>query len=141
MNRRNLSKIGRFRTRHALPVDVLLIRTGRAKLRKAKGGWDALHEGMAGLDTTCLSWLHERKIAVLGSDGISDVVPSGYASSALPIHVFTLVMMGVHLIDNADLDALSEACARNKRYEFQFVMAPLILNRGTASPVNPIALF
>jgi len=50
-------------------------------------------------------------------------------------------MMGVHLIDNADLDALSEACARNKRYEFQFVMAPLILNRGTASPVNPIALF
>jgi kynurenine formamidase len=121
--------------------DVLLIRTGRAKLRKAKGGWDALHEGMAGLDTTCLTWLHERKIAVLGSDGISDVVPSGYTESALPIHVCTLVMMGLHLIDNADLDALSEACARNNRYEFQFVMAPLILNRGTASPVNPIALF
>ncbi len=129
---------------HGLKVeegDVLLIRTGRAKLRKAKGGWDALHEGMAGLDTTCLSWLHEKKIAVLGSDGISDVVPSGYTSQALPIHVCTLVMMGMHLIDNADLDALSEACARNKRYAFQFVMAPLILNRGTASPVNPIALF
>jgi kynurenine formamidase len=129
---------------HGLKVeegDVLLIRTGRAKLRKAKGGWDALHEGMAGLDTTCLTWLHERKIAVLGSDGISDVVPSGYTESALPIHVCTLVMMGLHLIDNADLDALSEACARNNRYEFQFVMAPLILNRGTASPVNPIALF
>ena len=121
--------------------DVLLIRTGRAKLRKAKGGWDALHEGMAGLDTTCLTWLHERKVAVLGSDGISDVVPSGYAKLALPIHVCTLVMMGLHLIDNADLDALSEACTRNKRYEFQFVMAPLILMRGTASPVNPIALF
>ena len=129
---------------HGLKVeegDVLLIRTGRAKLRKVKGGWDALHEGMAGLDTTCLTWIHERKVAVLGSDGISDVVPSGYTSHALPIHVCTLVMMGLHLIDNADLDALAEACARNNRYAFQFVMAPLILLRGTASPVNPIALF
>jgi hypothetical protein len=50
-------------------------------------------------------------------------------------------MMGIHLIDNADLDELSEACARDGRYEFQFVMAPLILSRGTASPVNPLALF
>jgi kynurenine formamidase len=121
--------------------DVLFIRTGRAKRRKTKGGWDALHEGMAGLDTSALPWIHEHKIAVLGSDGISDVVPSGFDKFALPIHVCTLVMMGLHLIDNADLDALSEACARNGRYEFQFVMAPLILNRGTASPVNPIALF
>ena len=43
--------------------------------------------------------------------------------------------------ENADLDALSEACARNGRYEFQFVMAPLILSKGTASPVNPLASF
>jgi hypothetical protein len=26
------------------------------------------------------------------------------------------------------------------RYEFLFAMAPLILERGTASPVNPLAL-
>lgn len=121
--------------------DVLFIRTGRAKRRKVKGGWDALHEGMAGLDTSCLEWLHGRKPAVLGSDGITDVVPSGFAKFALPMHVCTLVMMGLHLIDNADLDAVSEACARNNRYAFQFVMAPLILARGTASPVNPLALF
>jgi hypothetical protein len=49
--------------------------------------------------------------------------------------------MGVHLIDNADLDALSTACARNGRYAFQFIMAPLVLTQGTASPVNPLALF
>jgi kynurenine formamidase len=129
---------------HRLTVgegDILLIRTGRARRRKAKGGWDAFHEGLAGLDTSCLSWLHERKIAVLGSDGVSDFVPSGYDKLPLPIHVCTLVMMGIHLIDNADLDELSEACARDGRYEFQFVMAPLILSRGTASPVNPLALF
>ena len=121
--------------------DVLFVRTGRAKLRKAKGAWDVFQEGMAGLDATCLPWLHERKIAVLGSDGISDVVPSGYKELALPVHTCVLVMMGLHLIDNADLDGLAEACARNRRYGFQFVMAPLILKQGTASPVNPLALF
>jgi kynurenine formamidase len=121
--------------------DVLFVRTGRARQRKEKGAWDPFHGGMAGLDSSSLPWLHERKIAVLGSDGVSDAVPSGYKDLALPIHVCTLVMMGVHLIDNADLDAVAAACARNGRYEFQFVMAPLVLERGTASPVNPLALF
>ena len=121
--------------------DVLLIRTGRARRRKVKGPWNSMREGMPGLDASCLPWLHERRVAVLGSDSTSDVVPSGYKRMARPIHICTLVMMGVHLIDNADFDALAETAARLKRYEFEFVMAPLILMRGTASPVNPIALF
>jgi hypothetical protein len=62
-----------------------------------------------------LPWLHERKVAVLGSYGISDVAPSGYKELALPIHTCVLVMRGLHLIDNGDLDAMSEACARNGR--------------------------
>ncbi|MGH8014408.1 MAG: cyclase family protein [Candidatus Binataceae bacterium] len=121
--------------------DVLLIRTGRDQRRKQKGGWDAFREGLAGLDASCLPWLHERRVAVLGSDGASDVVPSGYKELAMPIHTCVLVMLGVHLIDNADLEALASTCARHSRYEFQFTMAPLILKRGTASPVNPLALF
>ena len=121
--------------------DILLIRTGRARRRKAKGGWDPFRDGLPGLDATCLPWLHERKIAVLGSDSVSDVTPSGYNDVLLPIHVGTLVAMGVHLIDNADFDALSEKCRKLSRYEFMFSMAPLILERGTGSPVNPIAIF
>jgi len=120
--------------------DVLLVRTGRAKRRKVKGGWDPWREGLPGLDASGLPWLHERRIAVLGSDGASDAMPSGYEGVLLPIHVGTLVAMGVHLIDNADFDAASEACARAGRYEFVFVMAPLVLERGTASPVNPLAV-
>ncbi len=99
-------------------------------------------KGLPGLDASCLPWLHERKIAVLGCDGVSDVVPSGYEGVLLPIHVGTLVVKGVHLIDNADFDALARGlCERPARYEFMFTMAPLILERGTASPVNPIAIF
>lgn len=125
--------------------DVLLIRTGRAKRRNAKGGWEAPQAGgfisMPGLDVSCLPWLHERKIAILGCDGVSDVFPSGYDDILLPIHIGTLVVMGIHLIDNADLEALASACERLQRYEFQFAMGPLFLKRATGSPVNPFAIF
>jgi len=97
---------------------------------------------MPGLNASCLEWLHQRKIAVLGSDAVSDVLPTPYEPPLrMPIHTGTLVMMGVHLIDNADLEALAEKCTREARYEFMFSLLPLILERGTASPANPVALF
>lgn len=120
--------------------DVLLVRTGRTARRKARGAWSPEH-GMAGLDAACLPWLHEHKIAVLGSDGVSDAMPFGYDETWLSIHVCAIVMMGVHLIDNMDLEALSERAKALGRYEFQFIMAPLVAVRATASPVNPIAMF
>ena len=122
--------------------DVLMIRTGRHKRRAAKGPWDPRREGLPGLDASCLEWLHERRIAILGCDAVSDIAPSPYgAEMGLPIHVGTLVIMGIHLIDNADLEAVSAAAAKHNRYEFLFAMAPLILEQGTASPVNPLAVF
>ena len=122
--------------------DVLLIRTGRHQRRKGQGPWDVRRQGLPGLDASCLQWLADRKVAVLGCDAVSDVIPSAYGSEiAMPIHVGTLVFMGIHLIDNADFDALSVAAATNDRYEFLFTMAPLILEHGTASPVNPLAVF
>ncbi|HKV56412.1 MAG TPA: cyclase family protein [Candidatus Binataceae bacterium] len=127
---------------HVDEGDVLLIRTGRHKRRAEKGVWDPRREGLPGLDASCLQWLHDRRIAVLGCDAVSDISPSPYgAEMGLPIHVGTLVIQGIHLIDNADLEALSSACERHRRYEFLFTMAPLILEHGTASPVNPLALF
>jgi kynurenine formamidase len=122
--------------------DVLLLRTGRHQRRKAKGAWDPRREGLPGLDASCLQWINDRRVAVIGCDAVSDIAPSPYgAAMGLPIHVGTLVMMGIHLIDNADFDALAVACARHERYAFLFTMAPLILEQATASPVNPLALF
>src|SRR5260370_21896146 len=92
---------------HVEEGDVLLIRTGRAAMRKVKGGWDPMRVGLPGLDASCLPWLHERRIAVLGCDAVSHVVPSGYDGVMLPIHVRTLVPIGVHLIYNPALHALS----------------------------------
>ena len=67
------------------------MRTGRAAKRKVKGGWDPSASVFPGLDASCLQWLHERNVAVLGCDAVSDVVPSGYDGVTLPIHVGTLV--------------------------------------------------
>ena len=120
--------------------DILLIRTGRDTRREAEGAWPPL-EGLAGLKMEALPWLHEREIAVLGCDGVSDVLPSGVEGSPLPIHHVIITYMGVHLIDNARLGPLGRACAERGRWEFLLTLAPLRLAGGTASPINPIAMF
>ena len=122
------------------PGDVLLVRTGRWALRQARGPWDP-RESSAGLDASCLPWLHARGVAALGCDGVSDVIPSRVEGVGLPIHTIAIVVLGLHLIDNLELEPLADACVVEKRWEFLFTLAPLVLERGTASPVNPIALF
>ncbi len=120
--------------------DLLLVRTGRWAYRDAHGPWDP-HERLAGLHACCLPWLHERRVAALGSDGVSDVVPSRAEGYRLPIHAIAIPILGLHLLDNLELEALGEACREEGRWEFLLTVAPLVIERGTASPVNPIALF
>jgi hypothetical protein len=79
-------------------------------------------------------------VAVLGSDGVSDVWPSRVDAVPMPIHTVAIVAMGIHLLDNLDLDELSVACTSVGRWSFLLTIAPLVLHRGTASPVNPIAI-
>lgn len=121
--------------------DILLVATGRDARRAAKGAWVPFRDGLAGLHPECVPWLHARGIAVLGCDGVSDVVPGVPIEGwGMPIHQCTLAAMGVHLLDNLRLDVLGSACARHRQYDFQFTIAPLRVERGTGSPCNPIAL-
>lgn len=131
-------KAGAFRVEEG---DILFVRTGRHARQKAQGPWNSFKEGLAGLGAACLPWLHERKVALLGCDGVSDVIPSGFPKVTMPIHTVTIVTMGIHLIDNCQLDSVAEACAARSRWTFLCTIAPLVLVRGTASPVNPLAIF
>ncbi|MDX1383172.1 MAG: cyclase family protein, partial [Thermoanaerobaculia bacterium] len=89
-----------------------------------------------------LPWLKEREVALLGSDMASDVMPSQVEGfPGLPIHQVVVVALGVPLIDNGDFEELTrEARARN-RWEFLLTLAPVRVEGGTGSPVNPIATF
>ncbi len=77
---------------------------------------------------------------MLGSDGVSDVLPGNRHRWPIPLHLCLLVGMGVHLLDNLHLGRLAGACAERSRWEFQFVVSPLRIGGGTGSPINPLAL-
>lgn len=122
--------------------DILLVGTGRDTRREETGPWHPFTSGLAGLHPECIPWLHERGVAVLGCDGVSDVLPGNHPSEwAMPIHQCVIVAMGVHLLDNLRLDRLAVACDEQQRWSFLFTVAPLRIEGGTGSPANPIAVF
>jgi len=117
--------------------DALFVRTGRWARRTAKGPWD-ISKDEAGLHASVIPWLKQRDVAVLGGDHPQSVMPSELGRA---VHDFGIIYLGLHMLDNANLDALAEACAARNRWEFLVVIAPLPIVGGTGSPVNPIATF
>jgi kynurenine formamidase len=118
--------------------DLLMVRLGRDVRRAALED-----QAVPGLDPRVVAWLHARQVAVLGGDGVHDPIPSGvvHRDWAMPIHMLGLAAMGLHLMDNLDLEPLAQTCAELERWEFQLVAAPLRIEGGTGSPLNPIAIF
>jgi kynurenine formamidase len=124
--------------------DLLMIRVGRwGREARAGGSTEAPEPAggplMAGLHPECLTWLHRRQVALLGSDAAHDVLPGPFAVRS-PIHVGALVYMGLPLLDNAQLDALAVACTARAQWTFLFVVAPLRLVGATGCVVNPVAV-
>ncbi|GAC1318478.1 MAG: cyclase family protein [Chloroflexota bacterium] len=121
--------------------DVLLVRTGRPARRKALGPWDS-RATLAGLHHDTAIWLKERGVALLGSDGVTDVRQHPFGDiTTHPMHILTLVAMGMMLLDNHNFEDLARASAERSRWEFMLIVAPLKLVGGTASMVNPVAIF
>lgn len=120
--------------------DALLIRTGHWRRRKELGAWP-LAQGRAGLHGACLPWLRERGVAMLGSDSANDAVPSGYEAYIQPVHQIGIPILGLWLMDNGNLEELAAACEQRSRWQFMFMLAPLRVETGTGSPVNPLAIF
>ena len=122
------------------PGDAVFVRTGRWARRADVGPW-AVAEQAAGLHASTMPWIKARDVAFLGSDGVSDLIPSQIEGVRLPVHLLTIVAMGVDLFDNQDLEALAETAARLNRWEFMLVAAPLAVEGGTGSPLNALAIF
>lgn len=123
------------------PGDALLLYTGNFGRIRAQGPHPELHH--PGFSAACLPWLRERDVALISSDNINDVFPSGFAAKDLniPVHCVALVAMGLWMVDNMELEALARTCQEKGRWSFMFAMLPWRLVGVTASPVNPVAIF
>lgn len=122
--------------------DALFIRTGRWARRAALGPFETSRTGKrSGPSASMIPWLRQRDVALLGGDVPPSLAPTDVEGETGAVHDFALVYLGVHVFDNVDLEALAEAAAARKRWEFLLTVAPLAIRGGTGSPVNPIATF
>ncbi len=121
--------------------DVILLYTGRWKRRAALGPWPNT-TGFAGYHADVAYFLKERGVSFIAGDGPNDVQPTGLPTSiGIPLHRLALVAMGVSIFDNLDFERAVEQAKRMNRYEFLFMAAPLRIDKGTGSPLNPLAIF
>lgn len=135
--------------------DVLVVRGG-VEAREATLGRSVLAPG-PGPDA--IEWMHRRGVAVYAGDmpervtpvaaralGLpgAEALPAADAEETtrfpLPLHQIAIPAMGLVLLDFCRVDELASACRALGRWEFLFVAAPLALEGGTSSPVNPLAI-
>ena len=118
--------------------DVALVRTGWPER------WSdpsvAGKGAQAGLTYDGANWLVERGVVAIGSDNVSvgrlDENNRSLEKPEEDIHILTLWRHGVYLIEMLSLAELSASA----RAEFLFMVAPLAIEGGTASPITPLAV-
>ena len=116
------------------PGDIVMIRSGRWESAKPPARSAGVHPSVA-------EWLRERSVAAFGDEGGTDMTPSTVSGINSPFHVLALVGMGMPLIENLDLEQVASEAAKRSRWTFLFVAAPLRIQSGTGSPLNPLAVF
>ena len=141
IHREDLEALERIERVKVSPGDVILLYTGRWKRRAARGPWPNT-DGFAGYHADVAYFIKERGVSFIGGDGPNDVSPSGLPQSVgLGLHQLALVAMGVSIFDNLDFERAADQASRLNRYEFLFMAAPLRIEKGMGSPLNPLAVF
>jgi kynurenine formamidase len=120
------------------PGDIAVIRTGWPTVfaRSPEEYWS----GQPGLSYAAGRWLAERDVSLVACDNaaISGLNAAGGADENLAedLHLLFLWRHGIHLAELLWLEELATA----GRTEFLFVAAPLRIEGGTGSPINPLAI-
>jgi kynurenine formamidase len=115
--------------------DVLLVRTGFGAI------WndEARFLRAAGVGKSGTLWAAEHGVVAVGADNMAWDAPDDRdpeTGATLFAHVYLLPQKGVYIIENLNLEEL----ARDRRWEFAFIAAPLKLQGATGSPIRPLAL-
>jgi kynurenine formamidase len=123
------------------PGDVVLVRTGKMALLKARKRQEYTLGDSPGLSTGTIRWLRRHDVAAVATDTFTlEVYPGEYPGVLFPVHMIQLRDMGLTQGQNFDLEALSEDCATDGAYEMLLVANPEPVTGGTGAPVNPVAV-
>lgn len=117
------------------PGDAIAVHCGHEAWEAA--GRPTTDGGRPGLDSSCLSYLRDRRAIALLWD-MNEALPPGGARSAVPVHS-AIWTMGLAVIDGVHLERLTRECHQRSRMEFMLVVAPLTIVGASGSPVNPLA--
>ena len=119
------------------PGDALVLHLGRDAFEAENPSWDPHTDPHPGLGASALEFLRDHDFAMLLWD-LMDYRPYEIGWPLVP-HA-ALFDLGVALVDNCSTIRLAAACASEGRSDFMISVAPLLLPRGTGSPVNPLAV-
>ena len=117
------------------PGDALLIRTGW--FDHFLSGNDLFQQGEPGLGASAIEWIVNADPSVVGMDnGALEPLPPAPGVNPLLVHEELLARRGIFLLELLDLAELS----REASGPFCFTVAPLKIEKGLGSPVNPVAV-
>lgn len=121
--------------------DLVCIRTGQLT-RVLRDGWGTYAGGPApGLSFTTADWLRHTDIAAIATDTWGfEVRPNEFDDAFQPLHQVAIPHIGLYLGEMWNLDALADACATDRRYDFLLTAAPIPVTGAVGAPVNPIAM-
>jgi kynurenine formamidase len=86
------------------------------------------------------AWLWDQRIAAIGTDSPGvEPLPADFSDPGI-LHYRALPLLGLPLGELFVLAPLAEDCARDRRYEFMVVSAPMVLEGGIATPPNAVAI-
>jgi kynurenine formamidase len=120
------------------PGDALIVHSGREAYDRGNDlPWGTPGIPRPGLHPSTLRFIHEHDVSVLVWDMMDDErepeCPWGVHSA--------IFAFGVALVDNALIEPLAGVCAEEGRHEMMLMLCPLVVEGGTGSPLNPIAMF
>ncbi|HXA59049.1 MAG TPA: cyclase family protein [Streptosporangiaceae bacterium] len=122
--------------------DIAVVRTGwpQAWAVSPESYW----AGQPGLSAAGGRWLAERDVCLVASDNaaISGLNAHQGADESITddLHMIFLWRHGIHLAEMLWLEELAPVLAESARADFLFIAAPLAIEGGTASPINPVAV-
>jgi kynurenine formamidase len=117
------------------PGDVLLVRTGYAR------HWndEATYLSATGIAKSGSIWAADKRVVAVGADNMAwDAMHERDPDTNMTLfgHAHLLVLHGIHILENLNLDEL----ATEGRREFCFIGVPLKFRGATGSPIRPLAL-